>query len=270
MDWMVNSRIRGMVALVVGGGSGMGEATAKTYAANGGRVVTADLNGENAARVASDIVATGGEAISVRMDVADQADIEAGVAATIARFGRLDALVNTSAMVRPAMLEEVPIAEWKRTFDVNVHGTLLLARACLPHLRRSPGPSIVTVSSLAGEHGYVRGSAYGPTKAALTTLTYQMALEWARDGIRVNTVVPGTIDTPMSRASVRREVLADRASKQIPLGHLGHAGEVADLIVFLVSPAASHITAQSINVDGGLAHGMFIAPMGGVTPPPAG
>jgi len=264
MDWMVNSRIKNLVALVVGGGSGMGEATAKTFAANGGKVATADLNGESAARVAAEIVKDGGDALSVRMDVSDQAEIDAGVQAAIGRFGRLDILVNTAALVKPGLLEDIPIDEWKRGIEVNVHGALILARTCLPHLRKSPSAAIVTVSSLAGEHGYVRGGSYGPSKAALTTLTRQMALEWAPYGVRVNTVIPGTIDTPMARAAVRLEVLQSRAAKQIPLGQLGRANEVADLIVFLASPAASHITAQDIRCDGGLSHGMFMAPMGGV------
>jgi NAD(P)-dependent dehydrogenase (short-subunit alcohol dehydrogenase family) len=265
LDWMAESRIRGLTALVVGGGSGMGEATAQVFAANGGSVVVADLHGDRAERVASDIVSRGGDAISVSLDVSSQDDIDAAVEKTASRFGKLDALINTSALVTPATLEEVSLDGWRRCFSVNVDGALMLARTCLPHLRRSAVASIVNVGSLAGEHGYAKGGAYGPSKAALITLSRQMALEWASYGVRVNVVNPGTIDTPMSRGAVRQEVLAERA-KTIPMGRLGVPGEIADLIVFLASPAASYITAQAFNCDGGLSQSMFSQPMG-VTQP---
>lgn len=137
---------------------------------------------------------------------------------------------------------------------------LLLARTCLPHLRKSASPAIVHVASLAGVTGYPRTAAYGPSKAALITLSRQMALEWAADRIRVNVVIPGTVETPLTR-HVRPEVLAERA-QQIPLGRLGLPSELGDLIVFLASPAASFITGQAINCDGGFSQNLFAAPMG--------
>jgi NAD(P)-dependent dehydrogenase (short-subunit alcohol dehydrogenase family) len=261
LDWMKNSPIHGLTALVVGGGSGMGEASAKAFAANGGSVVVADLRADEAARVADEIVSRGGDAISTGLDVANAEDIAASVEKTLKRYGKLDALINTSALVKPAPLEDGSIDEWRRCFQVNVDGALLLARACLPHLRKSPCAAIVNVGSLAGEHGYARGGAYGPSKAALITLTRQMALEWAAYGVRVNVVNPGTIDTPMSRAAVRPEVLAERA-KTIPMRRLGSPEEVANVIVFLASPAASYITGQAVNCDGGLSQSLFPQPMG--------
>ena len=128
-DWMIHSRIKGLVALVVGAGSGMGEASAKTFAANGGAVAVADLNVGHAERVAGEIVRHGGEAIALGLDVSKQPDIDAAIAATVERFGRLDVVINTAALVRAGMLEDVPIEEWRAGFQVNVDGALMLARS---------------------------------------------------------------------------------------------------------------------------------------------
>ena len=177
-DWMIHSRIKGLVALVVGAGSGMGEASAKTFAANGGAVAVADLNVGHAERVAGEIVRHGGEAIALGLDVSKQPDIDAAIAATVERFGRLDVVINTAALVRAGMLEDVPIEEWRAGFQVNVDGALMLARsAAAPEEERAS--AIVNTASLAGVHGYSQGGAYGPSKAALTTLSRQMAHEWA-------------------------------------------------------------------------------------------
>lgn len=261
IDGMTHPPIKGLTALVVGGGSGMGESSARVFSANGGSVVVADLDGNRAERVAAGISSDGGAAIAIRLDVSNQENIDAAVERTVAAYGKLDVLINTSALVTPARLEEVSLDTWQCCFRVNVDGALMLARTCLPQLRKSAFASIVNVGSLAGEYGYARGGAYGPSKAALVTLSRQMALEWTAYGVRVNVVTPGTIDTPMSRGAVRREVLADRA-KTIPMGRLGEPGEVANLIVFLASPAASYITAQAFNCDGGLSQSMFSQPMG--------
>jgi meso-butanediol dehydrogenase/(S,S)-butanediol dehydrogenase/diacetyl reductase len=258
---MRHSPLQGLTAFVSGGGSGIGEASAKAFAANGGAVVVADLRPDQAERVATDIVKAGGRAIWVGMDVSKPHDIELAVAKAIIRFDALDVLINTAALVRPAPLDDAPLDVWRRCFDVNVDGALLLARACLPHLKKSSAASVVHVGSLAGKHGYPMGGAYGTSKAALMTLSRQMALEWAQYGVRVNVVVPGTIDTPMARGTVQPAMLAERA-KTIPMRRLGQPEEVANLIAFLASPAASYITAETFNCDGGLSQSLFSQPMG--------
>lgn len=261
LDWMRRSTIEGLAALIVGGGSGMGAATARTFAANGGLVVVADLRAEHAERVAAECVANGGKAIAIAMDVSNPQDIERAVAATVEAYGRLDVLINAATWSQNALLEELDMADWANAFQTNVHGPLLLARACLPYLRKSPSPAIVHVASLAGVVGYARKSAYGPTKAALITMSRQMALEWAVDNIRVNVVIPGTIDSPLARKMIKPEVLADR-QRTIPLGRLGFPSEMADLAVFLASPAASFITGQAITCCGGFSINSFVVPAG--------
>lgn len=255
-DWMSNSQLDGLVALVVGGGSGIGEATAITLAANGARVAVADRRKEAADGVVAKIEADGGEALSLVMDVAVASEIDAAVSELIGKFGQLDIVVNSAGVIFPGSLEDCSLDDWHTSFRVNVDGALLLGRACLPHLRKSKSASLVNISSLAGGRGYPNGGAYGPSKAALISLTRQMALEWAADGIRVNVVSPGTIDTPLTRANMRPEIIAEREAK-IPLGRLGVATELADTVVFLASPAASFVTAQELNCDGGLSQSLM-------------
>lgn len=260
-DWMRRSTIEGLAALIVGGGSGMGEACAQTFAANGGMVMVADLKLESAERVAAEIVANGGKATAIAMNVAKEEDIAAAVERTVATYGCLDVLINSATWSQNAMLENVDMKDWNLAFQTNVHGPLQLARACLPYMRKSRAAAIVHVASLAGVTGFARHSAYGPTKGALITMSRQMALEWAVDGIRVNVVIPGTIDSPLARKMQSPEVRAQRF-RQIPLGRLGYASEMADLAVFLASPAASFITGQAINCCGGFSINTFVVPSG--------
>jgi len=257
IDWMSNSRLKGLVALVAGGGSGIGEAAAKGFAANGASVVVADRRQEAADRVASDIVKTGGKAIGVTMDVSVRKDTDAAVARTIDAYGQLDILVNCAGVILPGTLEDCSLDEWRLSFLVNVEGALILGRSCLPHLRKSNAAAVVNIASLSGGRGYPNGGAYGPSKAALISLTRQMAMEWAKDGIRVNVVSPGTTDTPMLQANMTPAVKADRAAKT-PLGRLGLPQEIADAVLFLASPASSFITGQELNCDGGLSQSLMM------------
>ncbi|PRX10762.1 UNVERIFIED_ORG: 3-oxoacyl-[acyl-carrier protein] reductase [Martelella mediterranea] len=261
LDWMRRSTIEGFAALVVGAGSGMGEACARVFAANGGRVIVADMNAESAERVAAEICASGGEARAVRLDVSSADDIEAGVRAVLDAYGRLDVLINVAVKVASVFLEDADYDDWEKAFHVNVTSALKLARACLPHLRQSPSPAIVFAGSLAGVNGYARSGSYGPSKGALITLARQMALEWAPDNIRVNVVIPGTIITPAMTRDLSAEAIETR-KQQIPLGRLSEPGEQADAAVFLASPAASFITGQVLVVDGGFSQALYPQPMG--------
>lgn len=261
LDWMRHSTVEGLAALIVGAGSGMGAACARSFAANGGCVVVADINEAGALAVTQDIVERGGQAVAVRMNVADQGDIERAVQTTVGEFGRLDVLINVAMTVKATMLEQATERDWEDAFRVNVWGALALARACLPHLRKSASPAIVHAGSLAGIHGYAGSGSYGPSKAALITLSLDMALEWAVDGIRVNVVVPGTILTPALERDLT-PVAVETRKRQVPLGRLSYPSEQADVAVFLASPAASFITAQTVVCDGGFSQSLYPQPMG--------
>lgn len=257
LGWMRDSPLEGLRVMVVGAASGIGAAAARIYAANGATVMLVDLDGDAARGLAEDLTAEGGRAQALRLDLGDPDEIAPSVAATVAGLGGLDILVNTSAFVRAAPLDDGPGCDWRRSFAVNVEGALLLAQAALPHLKASRHATIVLTASLAGLHSFPRGAAYGPSKAALIALARQMALEWAEFGIRVNVVLPGTIDTPMARASQSAEVRALREAT-IPLKRLGEPAEVANLIAFLSAPVASYVTAETFAADGGLSHSLFL------------
>lgn len=153
-------------------------------------------------------------------------------------------------MPKPAKLDICSVDDWASRFRINVEGALMVARSCLPHLRNSPSASIVNIGSLSAMWGRPNGASYGPSKAALVSLSRQMALEWAADGVRVNVVNPGSIDTALARAAVGQQLLDERA-KVIPAGRIGRPAEVTELVVFLASPAASYVTPRPLTAMGG-------------------
>lgn len=249
-DWMQMSDVKGKVALVTGGGSGIGEAIAIAFAANGIRVVVSDLRADMAENVAASINANGDDAIAVAMDVSQQADIDEALEKILSAYGQLDMLVNSAGIISPQPLTEVGIDIWRKSFEVNVEGALLLARAALPHLTKSDIASVVNIASLAGFSAFPNGGAYGTSKSALIHLSQTMGVEWAEQGVRVNVINPGAIRTPLLIEALP-ETTQHSLAQRIPMKRMGVPREIADLALFLCSPAASYITAQQICCDGG-------------------
>jgi NAD(P)-dependent dehydrogenase (short-subunit alcohol dehydrogenase family) len=244
--------LSGKVALVTGGASGIGAATARLLARDGAAVAVADFDAKRAEEVATELRANGARAVAISVDVAQPPQVEAMVQRTLAELGRLDALVN-SAGISPPMLatHTYPLAEWDRCLAINLSGTFYAIRAALPALLASGGGgAIVNVSSMMGQIAHPGIPAYVATKHGVVGLTKVIALEYAQQGIRCNAVLPGNTDTPMTRGAMTPDVFA-AVGRVAPIGRYGTADEIAELIAFLCSPRASFITGASVVADGG-------------------
>jgi NAD(P)-dependent dehydrogenase (short-subunit alcohol dehydrogenase family) len=243
-------RMKNKVALVTGAASGLGRATALRLAAEGADVACADASGDAVAQIAEAIVAAGGDAMALVVDVTDESACERMVADTLARFGKLTTLVN-SAGVRPARPNVTPtLADWNRVIDINLTGTFLASRAATPALTESGAGSITNLASIFGLVGGSTGSAYAASKGAIVNFTRQMALELAPH-VRVNCVCPGVIETPMTAGLRQDPAWAERVLKRYPLGRFGFPEEIAAAILYLASDEAAFVTGIALPVDGG-------------------
>ncbi|MEV4346456.1 SDR family NAD(P)-dependent oxidoreductase [Actinoplanes sp. NPDC049596] len=237
----------GKVAIVTGGGSGIGEATAVLLARRGAKVVVADWDAEAAERVAKQI---GDAAIPYAVDVSDPQGCAAMVHATVEAFGRLDVAVNNAGVGGPqALTGDYPLDGWELVIGVNLSGVFYSMRAEIPAMLASGGGSIVNMASILGKVGFGMAVAYVAAKHGVVGMTKSAAIEYAQQGIRINSVGPGFIDTPLL-ATADQEVIAG-VSALHPLGRLGRAEEVAELVAFLASDRASNTTGSYLLTDGG-------------------
>jgi NAD(P)-dependent dehydrogenase (short-subunit alcohol dehydrogenase family) len=237
----------GKVAIVTGGGSGIGEACATLLAQRGAQVLVADVAAEPAQRVAS---AIGDAALAHVVDVTDPVACEAMVGAAVERFGRLDVAVNNAGIGGPqAPTGEYPLDGWEAVIAVNLSGVFHCLRAEIPAMLAGGGGAIVNMASILGSVGFARSVAYVSAKHGVVGLTRTAAIEYAPHGIRVNSVGPGFIETPLL-AAASPEIVAGVAGLH-PLGRLGRAEQVAELVAFLASDRASNTTGAYYVTDGG-------------------
>ncbi|HZU54977.1 MAG TPA: SDR family oxidoreductase [Actinocrinis sp.] len=253
----------GLAAVVTGGASGIGAATAALLAERGARVAVLDLAIGEAERKNESP-----SWICVPADVTDDDSVRAAIAEVVAVFGGIDVLVNNAGVGAIGTVEDNDDAEWQRVFDVNVFGMVRTARAALPHLRRSSHAAIVNTCSIAATAGLPQRALYSATKGAVLSLTLAMAADHVREGVRVNCVNPGTADTPwVSRLLDQSpDPARERAALEArqPLGRLVSAAEVAGAIAYLASPLSGSTTGTSLAVDGGMA-GLRLRPPGAGT-----
>jgi NAD(P)-dependent dehydrogenase (short-subunit alcohol dehydrogenase family) len=255
------NRLAGKTVLVVGGGAagerrpdgrpamGNGRATAIACAREGAQVMVADISLESADTTVALITEEGHVADSCQCDATDPARCEAAVAATVARFGGLQLLVNVLGIVDRQTIDDVDLDTFDRCFHVNLRSNLLMMKYAIPELTRAGGGAIVNVSSIAAVRSGA-GIAYEATKAAQVALSRSVAISVATRNIRVNTVLPGTIDTPILQRSATPE-LAAHMTARIPMGRPGTPWEVASVICFLLSDAAAFVTGTELLIDGG-------------------
>ena len=240
--------LKDQAALVTGGGSGIGEATALLLAENGAAVMVADWNEETARATAEAITAAGGKAGSVKCDVSDKSQAEAAVEATVEAFGRIDILINNAGITRDQSALKMEQSNWEQVLGVNLSGVFYCAQAAGKHMREQEYGRIVNASSVSsfGQFGQAN---YSASKAGVTAMTRTLAIEWGKYGITVNAIAPGFIKTAMTNAipAEMREGVAER----IPVRRVGEPYDIARIYLFLASPESSFITGVLILADGG-------------------
>lgn len=247
--------LKNKVAIATGAGSGIGEAVAQLFAANGATVVLADMDVDGANRVLALIETQGGKGLVVETDVSYPDQSEHLIAATMHAFGRLDIAVNNAGIGGPAALVgDYPVDGWDKVIAINLSGVFYGMRYQIPAMLKNGGGSIVNMASILGKVGFPMSSAYASAKHGVIGLTETAACEYATQGIRVNAVGPGFIKTPLLDKNLTPEQLAGIAAMH-PMQRLGTAQEVAELVLWLASDKASFVTGAYYNVDGGyLAH----------------
>jgi NAD(P)-dependent dehydrogenase (short-subunit alcohol dehydrogenase family) len=244
-------RLENKVALITGAASGMGESAAKLFAREGAKVVVADVTEREGSDVAKAITAAGGDAFFVRLDVAQEQDWIAAIAATVARYGQLDILVN-NAGISGAVPDRMDVDYFDRLMAVNARGTFLGMKHAIPQMQKTGGGSIVNMSSISGVVGQeFMHMGYNGAKAAIRVMTKSAAVQCGKDGIRVNSVHPGLMPPMKTSVTAADPSLREKVIGGIPLRRAGRAEEAAWALLFLASDEASYITGAELTVDGG-------------------
>ena len=254
----MTERFSGKVAIVTGGASGIGRASARACAMEGASVAIADVDRVGGEETLRGTIARGGQAVFIQADVSKAEDAEKIVDHTVASFGGVDILHNNAGVVVYGTVPEMPEQEWDRVLGVNLKGAFLCSKHAIPQMVSRGGGAIVNTASVQAFASQRLVAAYAASKAAVIAMTKTMALDHALEGIRVNCVCPGSIDTPMVRSAARIFSLDDPElavrgwAEAHPVGRIGDAEEVATAVLFLASSGASFITGASLAVDGGL------------------
>jgi NAD(P)-dependent dehydrogenase (short-subunit alcohol dehydrogenase family) len=249
-------RLKGKVAIVTGSGGGIGRGIATRFAAEGATVGVLDVIRKGVDETVAMIEADGGQALALPYDLTQPIQVKAAVSALKERFGVVNVVVNNAAVMPAGVLHETSLEDWEKIFAVNVRGAYLVNREVIPDMIAGGGGSIIHMASVTGILGLPGLAAYSATKGALISLTRAMSTDYARYGIRVNSVSPGTIDSPMLHEFVAAQRDQERIRREFdemhPIGRVGQVDEVASVFVFLASDESSFVTGANYTVDGGL------------------
>ncbi len=240
------------IAIVTGAGSGIGEATVRRFAAEGAAVVVADVRAAKAEAVAADINDAGGHAIARHVDVANADEVERLVDACVTAYGGLDILFNNAGTLRPGTAVELAVDDWDLVMAVNVRSVFLGAKYAVPVMAQRGGGSIINTASISGLHGDGGAVVYAASKAAVINLTRALSTDHAPQGIRVNAICPGTIETPPVQRMMADPVVHQRNVDAHALRRLGRPEEIAAAALFLASDESSFVSGEALVVDGGL------------------
>ena len=244
-------RLEGKVAIITGGANGMGAEECRIFAREGAKVVIADILEEEGKQIEAEIAESGGDAIFARLDVTSEDDWQAAVDAAVSRYGKLDVLVNNAGIGRGVGEDGLSVENWDALMNINAKGVFLGMKYAIPEMQKAGGGSIVNISSISGIVGQTQvHMGYNASKGAVRLVTKSAAVQYAQDGIRVNSVHPGLMPPMLTSAAntpnIRSEMLAG-----IPMGRTGRREEVGNAVLFLASDEASYITGAELVVDGG-------------------
>ncbi len=245
-------RLEGKVALITGGARGIGAATARLMAAEGASVVIADVLEKEGMETEAEISEAGGEVLFVPLDVTSEAAWATAVQAVVAKYGKLDVLVNNAGISSRTGVEETTVESWDQVMDVNAKGVFLGTKAAIPEMRKAGGGSIINISSVYGIVGSGGSAGYHASKGAVRLFTKSAAVQYAREGIRVNSVHPGYVDSPMTNAHHVIPEIRRARTDQTPLGRLGVPEDIAPGILYLASDQSSFVTGSELVIDGGM------------------
>lgn len=254
-------RLQNRVVLVTGAAKGIGRSVALLCAREGARVVAADVDESGGAETMRAIREAGGEGIFRKTDVSVEAEVEAAVTAGVAAFGPVDVLMNIAGIAHEAPAHLLDLKDWQRVIDVNLTGIFLCAKHVLPGMLNLRRGSIVNMTSVQGLFGFPGYPHYAASKGGIISMTRQLAREYAAEGIRVNCIAPGTVDTPMNEGVLSRaadpQALRATWAGMHPLGRLGEPMDIAQGALFLASDESSWITGQCLSIDGGVSCRLF-------------
>ena len=243
----------GQVIIVTGSGSpkGIGKTIAKTFAKQGGTVIIADMNTEGVKNTVAEIESEGGKAFGIELNVTDKESVDNMVKTVMDKYGRIDVLVNNAGISQKVTVEDMTLDDMKRIFNVNMFGLFLCTQACMKPMREAKYGRIVNLSSVSGKRGggVFSGAHYSASKAAVLAFSKNLSREISADGVTINSVCPGLINTEIWKSMPKED--ADKVIDGIPMGRPGETQEVANAIVFLASKEASYITGEEIDINGG-------------------